>query len=295
MELRQITAFLAVAEELHFGRAAARLHIAQPPLSQRIRALERELGAPLFERTTRSVRLTASGAALLEPARLIAQNVEVARRAARAAHLGEIGTVRVGFAGNSGYAALAELVRAVGEEHPAITVELHPQTYSADAALDVRDGRLDLAIVSLPTLDGLKTHAVRREVFLLAVPEDHRLAGRKRVRIADVRSETFVAPPATRGSRVREVLYALAADAGFEPYVAHEAPDPYSLLSLVGAGVGVALVVESARHIQVEGVRYIPVTAPGASLSIALAWRGEQRSAVVGAVVAVARRTFTAR
>jgi DNA-binding transcriptional LysR family regulator len=124
MEFRQVTAFLAVAEELHFGRAAERLRIAQPALSQMIRALEADLDVDLFERTTRRVRLTPAGEALLEPAAAIGTQVDGARRIARAAQQGLAGRVRIGFGGTSGYSILSRLAREVGERHPGISLDL---------------------------------------------------------------------------------------------------------------------------------------------------------------------------
>ena len=138
MEFRQVTAFLAVAEELHFGRAAERLRIAQPALSQMIRALEADLDVDLFERTTRRVRLTPAGEALLEPAAAIGTQVDGARRIARAAQQGLAGRVRIGFGGTSGYSILSRLAREVGERHPGISLDLRPQMYCGQAANAVR-------------------------------------------------------------------------------------------------------------------------------------------------------------
>ncbi|MDN6123743.1 MAG: LysR family transcriptional regulator, partial [Brevibacterium sp.] len=170
MELRQLSAFIAVAEELHFGRAAENLHIAQPALSQLIRALEKELGVRLFERTTRRVRMTSSGEALLEPARSIENQVAGAKRLAQAAQEGTVGRVRVGFGGTSGYSILSLLAHEVAEKHPGISLELHPQTYSGEAALAVRDGEMDLAVISPPSPAGVDVHVIRQETVMVAVP-----------------------------------------------------------------------------------------------------------------------------
>src|SRR5699024_9898509 len=141
---------LAVAEALHFGRAADRLRIAQPALSQTIRALEADLDVELFERTTRRVRLTPAGEALVEPAAAIDAQVDGARRIARAAQQGLAGRVRIGFGGTSGYSILSRLAREVGERHPGISLDLRPQMYCGQAAIAVRDGQIDLAIISPP-------------------------------------------------------------------------------------------------------------------------------------------------
>src|SRR5699024_12594589 len=154
MEFRQVTAFLAVAEELHFGRAAERLRIAQPALSQTIRALEADLDVELFERTTRRVRLTPAGEALVEPAAAIGTQVDGARRIARAAQQGLAGRVRIGFGGTSGYSILSRLAREGGERHPGVSLDLRPQVYCGQAANAVREGPIDPADIRHPAPAG---------------------------------------------------------------------------------------------------------------------------------------------
>ncbi|MDJ0108620.1 LysR family transcriptional regulator, partial [Rhodococcus erythropolis] len=160
MELRQLRAFLAVADELHFGRAAERLHIGQSPLSQTIRALERELGTDLFVRTTRSVQLTAAGEALVTPARIIEAQIAVVRDIASAASTGETGRVTVGFGGTGGYTVLSALTRSVADSHPGIELDLRPQMYSGEVLDALRRGTLDMGIVGLPIPRGFETHTV---------------------------------------------------------------------------------------------------------------------------------------
>ncbi|MFD6895248.1 LysR substrate-binding domain-containing protein [Rhodococcus sp. NPDC060086] len=288
MEFRQIQAFLAVAEELHFGRAAERLHIAQSPLSQMIRALERELGAQLFARTTRSVQLTAAGTALLAPARVIAAQIDVARTVVRSTAAGETGVVSVGFGGASGYAVLSELTRALADRHPGIELDLRPQTYSGRVRDSVSRGLLDMGIVGLPVTDEFDTETVRHESLLVAVPAGHRFAHRDSLDPADLAGERLVIYPAAHGSIVRDATFTVCASAGFAPVIAREAPDPYSLLALVGAGVGIAVVVASTAHITVDGVQYIPLDG-GPVLPIALAWRRDNPAPAVHRVLEVLR------
>ncbi|MDM7487801.1 LysR substrate-binding domain-containing protein [Rhodococcus indonesiensis] len=289
MELRQLQAFLAVAEELHFGRAAERLHIAQSPLSQMIRSLERELGAELFARTTRSVHLTAAGTALLAPARVIAAQADVARNVVRATAAGETGILSVGFGGASGYTVLSELTRALADHHPGIELDLRPQTYSGEVVDLVSRGLLDMGIVGLPVPDDVATETVRHESLLVAVPAGHPLAARNSVAAAELADERFVVYPAAHGSIVRDTMLVMCSGAGFTPTIAREAPDPYSLLALVGAGVGIAVVVASTMHITVDGVRYVPLD-HSPVLPIALAWRRDGAAPAVRRVVEVLRR-----
>lgn len=292
VEIRQFEAFLAVAEELHFGRAAEKLQLAQPALSRMIRTLERELGTKLFERTTRTVRLTPSGEALLEPAKAIHVQVNGARRIARSAQQGEIGSVKIGFAGTTGYSIISILAREVSRKQPGISLELQPQNYSGQAVSMLRDGLIDLAVVSAPAPVGISTLLVRNETLMVAVPSDHRLADQDRISIQDLRDQRFIAYPASHGSRVRDAMLSLCTAAGFVPHIAQEAPDPYSLLALVGADVGVSIVVGSSRHIRVEGVTYLPLIEASIVLPIALAWRDSNPSLALRTVIELARAAF---
>ncbi|WP_326686456.1 LysR family transcriptional regulator [Streptomyces sp. NBC_01795] len=292
MELRHLSGFVAVAEELHFGRAAERLHMAQSPLSQQIRLLERDLGVTLFDRTTRSVRLTSAGQALLEPARHLLAEAAVIRRTVRAAGAGEVGRVSVGFAGASSYAALPVLARAVTSELPGIELVLEGQTYSGEALGRITDGTLDLGFVALPARRGIHTRAVRVEHLFLALPDTHPLVERERVELAELAQERFVTFPAARGSAVRDAVVQACHEAGFAPRITQEAPDSYSLLALVGAGVGVALVVESARDIRLEHVQFRPLAGQVSPLRIALAWRAGNDSAALRSVLRVAERVL---
>ncbi|WP_030178029.1 LysR substrate-binding domain-containing protein [Streptomyces sp. NRRL S-813] len=293
MELRHLSGFVAVAEELHFGRAAERLHMAQSPLSQQIRLLERDLGVRLFDRTTRSVRLTAAGKALLEPARHLLAEASAVRRAVQVAHLGEVGRVTLGFAGASSYSALPVLTRAITSELPGIELVLEGQTYAGEALGRIADGTLDLGFVALPVRRGISARVVRMERLLLALPDSHRLAERDEVAVAELAQEPFVTFPLSRGSAVREATVQACHEAGFAPRIAQEAPDSYNLLALVGAGVGVAVVVESARHIHLEHVVFRPLAGEEVPvLPIALGWRSGDRSAALAAVLRIAERVL---
>ena len=289
VELRQLRAFLAVADELHFGRAAERLHIGQSPLSQTIRALERELGTDLFVRTTRSVQLTAAGEALVTPARIIEAQIAVVREIASAASTGETGRVTVGFGGTGGYTVLSALTRSLADSHPGIELELRPQMYSGEVLDALRRGALDMGIVGLPIPRGFETHTVREETWMVAVPARHHLSTRDSVSPEDLATERFVMYPAEHGSVVRDATLSVCATAGFTPTIAHEAPDPYSLLAMVGAGVGIAVVVESTAHLSMDGVVYLPIAGATPTLKIAMAWRPNNPTPAVHTVTRVLR------
>ncbi|MEU6118811.1 LysR substrate-binding domain-containing protein [Streptomyces sp. NPDC047117] len=289
MDLKHLTGFVAVAEELHFGRAAERLHIAQSPLSQQIKFLERDLGVKLFDRTTRSVRLTPAGQALVEPAKQLLADASAVRRTVRATHLGEAGRVTVGFAGASSYSALPLLTRAVTSQLPGIELVLEGQTYSGEALRRVADGSLDIGFVALPVRRGITARVVRMERLMLALPDSHPLAERTEVHVSELAGEPIVTFPRSRESAVREAMVQACHDAGFVPRITQEAPDSYNMLALVGAGVGAAVVVESACSIHLEHVVFRPLVGDNVPvLPIALGWRTGNASAALQAVLRVA-------
>ncbi|MDI3389145.1 LysR family transcriptional regulator [Streptomyces sp. B-S-A8] len=290
MELRHLHAFLAVAEELHFGRAAKRLQMAQPPVSQQIRQLEKELGVQLFERNTRSVRLTSAGESFLDPVRAVLDGIDVAVHAAKAAGQGEYGRVTVGFAGASSHETLPLLTRAVAAAHPGIELVLKGQTYADVALSRVAEGSLDLGFVRLPvTQPGVEARVIDEEELICALPSDHRLAGRSRIPVAALAEERFVSFPAGAGSSLRDAMVKACEEAGFTPRVLQEAPDSHTILALVAAGVGVTLTLTSCQHIQQTGLVYRPLAGPAVRLQAALAWRKDNPSAALRTVLDVAR------
>lgn len=289
MELRHLSAFVAVAEELHFGRAAKRLQMAQPPLSQQIRQLEKELGVQLFERNTRSVRLTSAGESFLQPVRTVLDDLDVAVRAAKAAGRGEYGRVSIGFAGASSHETLPRLTRAVRAAHPGIELVMTGQTYANVALARVADGSLDLGFVRLPvTQPGVAHRVIDEEELVCALPSDHPLAARDSVSIEGLAEEPFVSFPANTGSTVRDAMVGACEAAGFNPRVVQEAPDSYTIMALVAAGVGVTLTVTSVQHIQQNGLVYRPLAGPPIRRQAALAWRSDNPSAALRAVLAAA-------
>lgn len=292
MELRHLTGFVAVAEELHFGRAATRLHMSQSPLSQQIRLLERDLGVRLFDRSTRSVSLTAAGEGLLEPARDVLAAAAVARRAATAAGRGEVGRVSIGFAGTSSSVGLPQLTRAVATELPGIELVLQGPFYSAETTTRVADGTLDLAFAVAAGGRGLSARVVQHDRLAVALERSHRLADRTSISLGELADDDFVTLPSERGSEVRELGIRSCLDAGFVPRVAQEAPDSLSLLALVGARLGVALVVETVRAVTPDHVVVVPLDEPAPALPLSLVWRTTGASSALTAVLEVAERAL---
>jgi len=289
MDLRDLEAFIAVAEELHFGRAATRLHMAQPPLSNRIKLLEKELDVRLFERSTRSVRLTDAATRLLVPARRALRQVAVVKDVAASIASGEEGRVRIGFAGASSQRALPLLTRAVRDAHPGIELVLRSQTYVYDALDRLMSGDLDLAFVRLPIAHPELSHrVVEVERLLCALPSGHRLADQDAVHLEDLVHDDFVSLPDDQGSMLQATMVQRCLAAGFRPRITQVAPDSHTVLALVAAGAGVTITLSSVRPVQSVGIVYRPLAGdePDQMLA-ALAWRRDDDSPTLRRVLDV--------
>lgn len=286
MDVAQLRAFLAVAEELHFGRAAERLHIAQPPLSRTIKQLERELDTTLFDRNTRSVELTASGRALVGPAREVLAGLRRARVAVRSAADGESGVVRIAFAGISTHAVVTELARTLRAERPGIQLELTSQQFALPALKALRAGETDLALGRWDVIPAeLRAEVVMTDTLALAVPSTHRLARAEAVRVADLADERFISLPLAVGSVLPERLRRLARDAGFLPEVVQLAPDTQTALALVSAEVGVHLTLASvATNARDPHLRFVPLTDEIPDVHLRMAWRRQDADPSLDAV-----------
>lgn len=289
MELQHVRAFLAVAEELHFGRAAQRLHLTQPRLSRSIQQLERQLGSPLFERTSRRVRLTAEGEALLDPARAVLQAVADAERAVVHAAAGEVGRVRLGFAGPSSHEPVVDLARAVRTRSPGIELELASITYGTEVVSRLLAHELDLAIVRLTaTPPGLATRVLRKEHLAVALPDSHPLADRDELTMDELADESWVALSASTGSILRSTLAEAADEAGFVPRVVQHAQESWTIMALVAAGAGISLTLDTAAPAaDPQRVRMVPLRG-GRTTWASLAWRADDTSAALARVLAIA-------
>lgn len=294
-ELRHLRYFVAVAEELHFGRAAARLGIAQPPLSQQIKRLEERLGVELFRRTRRSVELTDSGAALLPAARdLLAQAARVEQSVRRSA-AGTTGTIQLGFVGSAAHELLPTLLRRFRERYPDASVVPSELSTTEQIAAIVR-GALDAGLVRLPVESpDVATLRLLEEPLVIALPDFHRLASRRRLPLAALANEPFVMWGRPLNPPFHDEVIAACHDAGFSPNVVQEAGEIPTIVSLVAAGLGVALVPASMEQVRSDGVVYLPVQGPGVTIALALAWRRDHPSALVRNLVTVAREARPGR
>ncbi|MCR3750780.1 LysR substrate-binding domain-containing protein [Lentzea californiensis] len=260
MELRHLRYFVAVAEERHFGRAAARLHMAQPPLSQQIQQLEAELGVTLLHRTTRKVDLTDAGAVYLERARAVLAAVDDAGAEARRVADGLQGRLVVGCVGSATYSLLPAFARALREELPAVDFVFRGEMLAPDQLESLLARRIDLALLRPPVEDpAVRVSAVRRDRLIVALPEDHRLARRKRLKMADLREEDLIVHASRGRSVMHGIVTELCRSAGFEPRIRHEVAETSTLVTFVAAGLGVAVVPEPVAELGVPGTTYRPL------------------------------------
>lgn len=297
MDVHHARAFLAVAEELHFGRAAARLRMAQPALSRLIKALEKDLGAPVFERSTRHVSLTPAGAALVEVARELVAVSERARDTVRGAVTGETGVVRLGFAGASINRSVARLAREVRARCPGVRLELHSSQFSPQGLERVISGDLDLSVGRWDFLPAdVRSYLVGRERLIVAMSRTHRLASASSVAMADLAEEEWITLPGGSMSALSNRLQSLARTAGFVRRVREHAPDSWTQTLLVDAGVGIALTLDSVRdNIGADGVAWLPLDPPGPPLEVRLIWREHDDNRAVERVTRIAAALFPAR
>ncbi len=286
MELRWLEVFVVVAEELHFGNAAIRLRMTQSPLSQTIRKLERSLGAELFHRSTRSVELTAAGHALLPHARAVLEQADVAKSAVRKSEGELYGTLSIGFSGVLNHLSLPPLTRAIKQRYPELKLKLVGRIMTQDAIHQVDSGQLDIAFVGLP-VDERRVHA--RELMLepmgMVIPVDHPLANAEDLVLSDFSEDPFITPPAGAGSNLNEVTMQACAAAGFYPKVAQEITDPYMILMLVAAGVGVAHMATGLADVVPPGVVFKPLAGEPVCMRHGLAWSKKTDSVARDAVL----------
>jgi DNA-binding transcriptional LysR family regulator len=275
MELRHLHAFATVAEEGHFGKAAERLGISQPPLSRQIQQLEAELGVKLLSRDSRSVTLTREGQTYLDAIRPHLQGLEHAAAAVRISSRQLTGRVRAGFVSNLAYGFMPELVGALKKAAPGIGVEL-TEFPAPEQLRSLRERRLDIGLAILPVADpALKMRRLFREPLVAILPAGHPMAAMDDIPLASLRGESFVICPRYRSTGFHETILDFCRASGFEPTVNHEASSTAMVTELVAAGLGVALTPESAISRGHQGVIHRPVSGGTLLLEIAAVWLEE--------------------
>jgi DNA-binding transcriptional LysR family regulator len=291
MELRHLRYFVAVAEELHFTRAAERLHIGQPPLSQQIQALEAELDVQLFERNKRSVRLTAAGLLFLDDARRILGLSEQAATTARRAHRGEIGELRIGFTYSTPFTPLfARVINRYRQLYPEVTLTLL-ETGTLHQIDAISQRAMDLGFLRPPEVvipDTIVLTVLHEDRMLAVLPVEHPLAARAQLALADLAGVPFVMYSKKAGTGFHPRLLRLCRAAGFEPLIGQEAGEAPTIIGLVAAGCGISVLPTPFDSIHMEGVCYRPITDPDASTSLMLARRRDGNTPLIDAFVRLA-------
>lgn len=280
-DLRQARAFLCVADELHFGRAAARLYTTQPALSRGIRALEEAIGVALFERSTRRVRLTSAGDAFAAECRLALGHLERAAGAAHDAAEGRAGRLRVAYMDFAINGRLPPLVRDFRRKHPRTVLDLE-YLPSAKQRTALLEGRIDIGFM-IGEFESTRVHnvLVDQDDHVALLPDSHPLASKRTLRLADLAAEPWVMGTEDAFSTYRRLLLPLCHEAGFMPEVVQQASNSNGILGMVAAGVGVTVYAGCARNLRRTGVVVKPLADVSATIPVFAAWVGEGASEVL--------------
>lgn len=289
MELRHLRYFVAVADELHFGRAAERLHMTQQPLSQQIRQLEDELGVLLFHRTKRRVQLTEAGKAFLVEARQILLKADRAVEVARLVAQGESGRLKIGFSGFATYSILPKVLRIFHTRFPRVELELEEMTSSAQIqALQEHQIHLGLMIPPVPDAT-LALEPILREPLVVILPETHSLAKNEELTLAALANESFILVSRHLEPGYYDLCISLFQQAGFSPKVIQKASQKQTILGLVSAGMGVSLAPASIRNIHRTGVVYTALKDSISQVELVAVWRQDESSLILPTFLGVIR------
>lgn len=271
METRLLRYFVAVAEERHFGRAAERLHMAQPPLSQQIKSLEEQLGTKLFIRTTRKVDLTPAGELLLTRARALLEEHTQLARDVRTVGDGASGVLRLGSTGSATYRIMPKVIAATTEHMPGLQLNVQGEMLTPEMEEALAEGRLDIAILRPPVHnDQVEYSLLEKDLLAVALPIGHRLASHEAIDINELRTENFICYPAT--SAVNTIFVETCRNAGFIPRTGQIARETSTLLTFVAAGLGIGMVPTSNYLPHSDRIIFRPLrNAP--AVDLAVAWK----------------------
>lgn len=295
MELKQLQCFVAVAEELHFGRAAARLSMTQPPLSRQVQMLERSLGVSLFERSSRVVTLTAAGRSFLRDARhLLEFSMRAASQARRTAS-GATGHVTLGYTAVAAYRLMPAIVTRARRELPDVDIQLR-EMVSTDLVRLLIAGELDLALTRhVPRSEGLGHRLIEREPLMLAVPRGWPPARMKTVPLKALDGQPFILYSPTEGKYFYDRVVGALGHAGVRPEIVQHASQTHTLLALVRAGLGMGIVPASARELRLDGVHFTAIAGSTLSADMYVAWRTPHDNPAVQALLTCVQPTAKPR
>jgi DNA-binding transcriptional LysR family regulator len=288
VELRHLRYFIALAEELHFGRAAQRLHIVQPALSRQVMALERELGVELLDRS-HGVTLTRAGETFYEEARAIVEQADTAVATTRATARGELGSITIGFVQPAMWNVLPPILRAHRRAYPNLTYRLY-ELGSPDQFERLRARTLDIGFVRPLVIDDVLTfEPFWREHFVLALADDHPLAAHEAIDLAHLKDERFVVLPRPLAPGLNDIHLSICLSYGFTPKVVEQGNSP-SALVMVSMGMCVALIPESVENARFQGITYRPLIRPTPEIDLAAVYRTDNHSRILQAFLETARR-----
>ena len=292
-EFRLLRQFVVVAEELNFRRAAARLHMSQPPLSVAMQNLEALVGTPLLDRSKHHVRLTSAGQAFYKDALRLLQQVQQAMERARRTGQGLEGSLRLSFVPSAALDLLTFIFKRFKRDYPTVQLKLTAETTTRQLE-DLRNGQTDLALIVGPVFDarGLQLTDLQAQQFVIAVPTGHPLAARSRVRIKELAAESFVSFPGSEGAGFAAALVGACQAAGFLPKVVQEASQMQAILTLVAGGLGIALVPASMRRLRMEDVAFLDIASSGPppTYGLVFAHAVQNDNPVIPAFLSIAQR-----
>jgi DNA-binding transcriptional LysR family regulator len=292
MELRHLRYFIAVADELSFSRAAKRLQIAQPPLSQQIQALEAQLKVQLFNRDKRPIQLTKAGQAFLEEARPTLANLEQAIRKTQRIYQGELNYLTVGFTSSMANDVLPNILRTFWQRYPEIDLILR-EASSGSQIQELRDRQTDIIFVyqtpALTEAKDLEVTLLSEETLVAVLPQHHPLTAKSTISLIDLEHEEFVMPLRPVVSGLSEQIYALCDQAGFVPKVAQEAIFMMTILGLVAGEMGISILPSSVQNLQRKGVTYRPIQEEAIANPLMIAWQQENSSPILKKFINIAK------
>lgn len=304
IELRHYRYFVAVAEELHFGRAAERLHISQPPLSQQIQSMENQLGVDLFTRTKRHVKLTQAGQLLLPKARALLADADQAERTAVSAGQGETGMLKIGFTGSFPFMPIMpRILRSYADRYPLVALRLREMS-TLDQIQDLRNDQIDIGFIrTMPDLsvEQTETEVLVTETLVAVLPSDHPLAASPNLSVEMLSDEPFISYDQSVGAGIFGQIIDICRTAGFEPRIVQQARHMPTIVSLVAAGVGVSFVSPAMQQMNIPNVVYRNLTSDATATNVTsqtktdllIATRLTERSPLVRNFLATSRATRT--
>lgn len=292
MELRHLKYFKTVAEELHFGKAADRLNMAQPPLSTQIRHLEEELGIPLFHRTKRRVELTKEGEVFLEKVYQILKNLDESIETVRKVNRGEIGEISIGFLASSAYDVLPTIIKYYRKQYPSIHVNLKQLT-SVGQLKALKEGTIHIGIISEPfENDAFNFEVIRREPMVVALPREHPLASENSpIDLIELENDPFILTGRESNQIYYDRIINSCGEVGFSPNIIQETKEMSTLISLVSAGIGIAIVPDSIKALLQNEVIYRKIKNNKFTTVTALVWENKSQSPIVNGFVELVKES----